>query len=123
MINRRVQNILATAVIFLAFIALFFQNRIEDWLEGFKSDSRPTIAKIESLSNNVKYRLPESLTYHRAKSNMDLHAKDTVSTDASSTAVIAFKSSLKVELEPNSLMIVEDYGKEGSNLELYVLAR
>src|SRR6185436_14529956 len=82
---------------------------------------RPPIAEIVSLTNNVKYRLPESLSYRRAKPNLSLRAKDTVATDTDSTAVISFKSGLKVELEPNSLITIQEYGAGASQMELTFL--
>ena len=91
---------------------------MEEWFQGIKTDNQPVLATVESLTNNVMYRTTESLTYRQASAKMSLHAKDTISTDADSSAVIAFKTGLKVELEPNTLMVVEDYGKAGSPLEM-----
>ena len=105
-------------VIVLAAIGLFSQNQLEEWFQGIKTDNQPVLATVESLTNNVMYRTTESLTYRQASAKMSLHAKDTISTDADSSAVIAFKTGLKVELEPNTLMVVEDYGKAGSPLEM-----
>jgi TonB family protein len=50
-----------------------------------------------------------------------LRAKDTVSTDQDSRAVIKFNSGLRVELEPNSLIIVDDFGSGPGQLELTFL--
>lgn len=121
--NRKVQNILAAIVIILAILILLFQESVWDWWQriSLENDKRPVLAQIESMSNNVKFRLPETLTYYRARPNMSLHAKDTVSTDVGSSAVISFKSGLKVELEPNSLIIIEDYGSGSGNMELTFL--
>jgi hypothetical protein len=121
--NRKIQNLIAAVVIILALIALFSQNKIEDWWReySFTNDPRPVIAHIETLHNEVQYRPPESLVYHRAKTEMPLHAKDTVATDSSSSAVIAFNNGLKVELQPNSLIIIEDFTSGGGNIELSFL--
>ena len=105
----------------LAIVALLFQNRIWDWWQERKlyNDSRPQVAKLSSIYQNVRIRLPESLTYHHARESMPLHAKDTVSTDINSRAVITFNTGLEVELEPNSLITIEDIGKGGDgSLEL-----
>ncbi len=121
--NRQVQNIIAAAVILVALAALLFQNQIWNWWQelGLLNDKRPPIAEIISLGGNVKFRLPESLTYYRARKSMSLRAKDTVLTDQDGSAVISFKSGLKVELQPNSLIIVEDYGTGPGSMELTFL--
>jgi hypothetical protein len=85
------------------------------------NDPRPPLAEIKSLSGQVKFRLPESLTYFRARNSMTLRAKDTISTDQNSSAILEFKSGLQVELEPNSLIVIEDYGSGSGSLELTFL--
>jgi hypothetical protein len=121
--NRKVQNIVAAVLILLALLALLFQGQLWEWWQRFslRYDKRPAIAEIVSLNKNVRFRLPESLTYYKAYADQPLHAKDTVSTDPDSSAIITFKSGLKVELEPNSLIIIEDYGSGPGALELTFL--
>lgn len=116
------QNIIAAVVIIIALLVIFFQDSIWDWWQAFRlqSDKRPVIAQIESLSKNVRFRVPDSLTYYRARTSQSLRAKDTVSTDDGSSAVIVFKSGLKIELEPNSLIVVEEVGAN-STLEMTFL--
>lgn len=120
--NGRNQNILAVIVIIIALLTILFQDAVWDWYQNKKldNDPRPVLAEFETITKNVKFRVPDSLTYYRAKSSRKLRAKDTVSSDEGSSAVITFKSGLKVELEPNSLIIIEDYGGAG-NLELTFL--
>jgi len=121
--NRKVQNIVAAALIIIALLALLFQGQIWEWWQRYslRFDSRPVIAEVVSVNKNVRFRLPESLTYYKAYNQQGLHAKDTVSTDLDSSAIISFKSGLKVELEPNSLIIIEDYGSGPGALELTFL--
>jgi hypothetical protein len=121
--SRKIQNILATVVLVLALVALIFQNRIWDWWQERKlyTSDRPKLAEITELTHNVKVRLPESLTYYSAKKYLPLHDKDTVSTDASSTAVITFNTGLQVELEANSLITIEDATNSNGSLELTFL--
>jgi hypothetical protein len=121
--HRKTQDIIAVIVILLALLGLLFQDQIWNRWEEYKigSDPRPSIAEITSLNRGVKYRLPESLTYRRARKSMPLHAKDTVLTEADSSAIITFKSGLKVELEPNSLIIIEEYGSGPGAMELTFL--
>ncbi len=119
----RTQNIIASIVILLALLAIIFQDNIWDWwnMRQLNSDPRPVVAEFETIVKNVKFRIPDSLTYYRARTATGLRAKDTVSTDQDSSAVLHFKSGLKVELEPNSLIIVDDYGIGPGQLELTFL--
>lgn len=117
------QNIVSIAIIILALLAILFQDQIWDWwqMRKLEADPRPVVAEFEDITKNVKFRVPDSLSYYRAKKSRGLRAKDTVSTDLESRAVIKFKSGLKVELEPNSLIIVDDYGSGPGQLELTFL--
>ncbi|MCC6278405.1 MAG: AgmX/PglI C-terminal domain-containing protein [Oligoflexia bacterium] len=121
--NRKIQNIIAIILILLGLLGLLFQEQMWDFWQRIKiaNDPRPTLAHVVSLNGNVKFRLPESLTYFKARSEMPLRAKDTIATDPSSTAIIEFKTGLKVELEPNSLIVIEDYGSGSGSLELTFL--
>ncbi|MBK9294444.1 MAG: AgmX/PglI C-terminal domain-containing protein [Oligoflexia bacterium] len=117
------QNIISVIIILLALLAILFQDQIWDWwqMRKLESDPRIVVAEFEDITKNVKFRVPDSLSYFRAKKSIGLRAKDTVSTDMDSRAVIKFKSGLKVELEPNSLIIVDDYGSGPGQLELTFL--
>jgi hypothetical protein len=122
--NRKAQNVLAGIVLFFALITLLFQSRIYDWWELHKllNSDKPAVAELTGISKNVKIRLPESLTYYRARNHWPLHVKDSISTDVDSTAIITFKSGLEILLEPNSLVIIEDPSiAGGGSMELSFL--
>jgi len=119
----KTQNRLAIAVVILCLLALFFQeeiwNFISEWRLG--NDPRPVVAHIDSLNNTVRYRFPTTLIWRKAHEGLDLRDNDTVTTDPDSSTVLSFKSGLKVELEPNSLIVVHNYGGGPDSLELTFL--
>lgn len=124
MASRRLQNIIAVIVIILAILALIYQDQIWNYwqLSQLSDDPRPVLAEVLNFKNDVKYRLPESLTYYKVTANLGLRLKDTISTAPNSTAVVRFKSGMEVEVQPNSLFIIDDYGAEsGGTLELTFL--
>lgn len=120
--KRKIQNLIASLVIVIALVVLYFHDEIwEAWRLSTREDSRPVIAKLENPRKGVNFRFAESLTYFSARDNMDLRAKDTVSTGEDSTAVITFKTGLQVEVQPNSLIIVQDITQGEGTLELTFL--
>jgi hypothetical protein len=98
----------------LGLIALLFQGRIESWWEARKNahDTRPVLATLESFSGEVSYRKPESLKVISARVGLGFRARDTILTDEKSTAIIQFKSGLKVEIQPQTIAVVEETGPE-----------
>ncbi len=90
-------------------------------LRNLANDPRPVIADITKVHHDVKFRLPESLNYYKAMSGMPLRSKDNIATEAGSTAMIKFKNGLEIEIQPNSLVVIEDLASQEGSLELTFL--
>ena len=119
----KIQNRIAIIVVLLGLLAILFQEQLWDAISQWrmKNDPRAVVASIENVSNDVKFRYPTSLIWRRVHSGLELRDNDTVATDPDSSAVVTFKSGLKVELEPNSLIVVHNYGGGADSLELTFL--
>ncbi len=109
---------LALTVTVLAFAGLFFQNTIDKWWQtrALKSDQAkdhsPTYGRIDSTKGNVKFRTAGTLTPKDVIVGMNLHNGDTILTEDNDSAIISFNSGLKVELAPQSTIVITDSGSE-----------
>ena len=77
------QNRLALILVVLSILGLIFQEDIWDWLKDFArgNDGRPVVASIDEISNTVRYRYPDTLSWRKAKAGVELRDNDTISTD------------------------------------------
>ncbi len=107
----------------IAALGFFYQERIWDWwvLKKLAKDPRPAIAKFESLDKKAKFRVPESVSYYDAHSGQSLKARDTVATEQGNKTVLSFKSGLRVEVQPDSMLIINDEPLKSSDLEFTFL--
>lgn len=75
-------------------------------------DTRETIATIDSLDGRVRFKAANTLRYKNARDNQDLKNQDTITTDDNSRAKIRFASGFEIQVEPNSLIVIENPKKD-----------
>jgi hypothetical protein len=101
------------ALIVVALGLLIFQDRIEDlWQHTLNRDSRPIIGHIDELQGDVKFRKPDTLTTTPATNGMNLHLGDTLLTEEGATATVIFNSGLHAEIEPQSVVVIQNENSE-----------
>lgn len=105
-------------LLILALLIIMFHSQIVDLLdEAFgPKDPRPTIATMESYEGNVNYKKPKTLRYRKVKNAIGLRDQDTLVTDENSRAILAFEGGYRLEVEPNSIVIIEEpqIGEDGT---------
>jgi TonB family protein len=108
------KNILLGLLLLLGFFIIFFHERIVDRIDQTLSpkDTRETIATVEYLDGKVRFKTAKSLKYKNASEKQELKNQDTLTTDENSRAKIAFKSGFEIQVEPNSLIIIENPKKD-----------
>jgi hypothetical protein len=108
------KNVLLVLLLSLGFAVIFFHNNIVEWIDTALSpaDTRETIATIQSLDGKVRYKTAKSLRYKNADKHQNLKNQDTVTTDANSHAKISFVSGFEIQVEPNSLIVIENPKKD-----------
>lgn len=109
--TKRILNVLLLLLALGAGSAtLFYHNEISEYLIGLFSDAdeRPIIAEAKQITGNAQFKLPKKLVYKKLREDQGLRYRDTIMTDANSSLEIHFKSGLALELEPNSLIVLEE---------------
>ncbi len=108
-------------VILLLVLALFlivFHEDVIDWFDSMfgPPDKREVIATLEDFSGTVNYKLPKTLVYKKPKRNLGLRDQDTLVTDQDGTAIITFVSGFRLEVTPNSILVIErpQIGEDGA---------
>lgn len=104
------KNILLVSLLLLGFFIIFFHEKIVERIDQSitPADTRETIATIEEFNGKVRYKTANSLKYKNASEKLELKNQDTLTTDADSTAKIAFASGFEIQVEPNSLIVIEN---------------
>lgn len=108
------KNVFLVLLLLLGFSVILFHNNIVEFIDSALSpkDTRKTIATIQSLDGKVRYKTAKSLRYQNAHKEQELKNQDTVTTDANSRAKIAFVSGFEIQVEPNSLIVIENPKKD-----------
>lgn len=102
------KKLLILLLLVFGIVVLFFKDDILEFWDTFgNNDTRPVIANVENYSGKVLYKLPEQLVYKKAKQGMPLKSFDTLTTDTDGTAKVRFKEGLLLEVEPNSVLVIE----------------
>lgn len=103
------QRISLIALLLIGIFLITFQEKISKGLGSIfeDADKRPIIATLTSYKGKVRYKIPKSLHYNNVSENLKLKDQDTITTDTDSTARIVFDFGFELEINPNSLIIVE----------------
>ena len=101
-------------LILLGLLIIFYHNNIVDMIDVALSekDTRETIATVQSLDGRVRFKAANSLKYKNATEQLNLKNLDTLTTDENSRAKISFVSGFEIEVEPNSLVVIENPKKD-----------
>lgn len=80
------------------------------------NDPRPIIATLDESEGQVNYKLPKTLVYKKVKPELGLRNQDTLVTGADGKAVVSFTSGFKLEVAPNSVIVIEQpqAGEDGA---------
>lgn len=106
------RGLLYIIIFLLLCVGLFFivkKDAILTWWETYlgDADSRQVVARVESTIGQPKFRLPRKLVYKKLENAQSLRYYDTISTNETSKVTISFLSGLVLELEPNSILVLE----------------
>ena len=93
---------------------LYFNQQIVDGIDFLLSgqDKRPTIATIKDLNGKVRVKKAKTLKFKNGYTSQDLKDQDTLTTDENSRAKISFISGFEIQVEPNSLIVIEQPQKD-----------
>ncbi len=103
------QKITLGAILILGLLIIFYHEgvieQVRTWIEP--KDARETIAKLTSFKGKVRFKQPKSLKYNNVKNDLSLKNQDTLTTDIDSTARVVFADGFELEINPNSMIIIE----------------
>lgn len=108
------RNILLVLLLLLGFGVIFYHEKIVEQIDQglAPKDTRETIATIQGLEGKVRFKAAKTLRYKNAKEDQELKNQDTVITDEGSRAKITFASGFEIQVEPNSLIVIENPKKD-----------
>lgn len=108
------KNILLVLLLLFGLGVIIYHETIVDIIDQSLSpkDTRETIATIDSLEGRVRFKAAKTLKYKNARDNQDLKNQDTITTDENSRAKIKFASGFEIQVEPNSLIVIENPKKD-----------
>lgn len=90
------------------FLLVFHEPIIEFLNDVFgPKDPRPVVAKIETFSGEVDFKKPKTLSYRKVRAGTELRIQDTIVTGNDSTTIIAFNTGFRLEVDQNSIIIIE----------------
>ncbi len=108
------KNILLILLLVLGVGVIIYHEKIVEGIDHLLSpkDTRQTIAVIKSLEGRVRVKPAKTLRYKNAAQDQDLKEQDTLTTDANSRTKLAFLSGFEIQVEPNSLIVIENPKKD-----------
>lgn len=109
------RNFFLIFFLLLGICILYFNQSIVDMIDSILSerDNRPTVATIQFIDGNVRIKKAKTLKFKNGYLNQELKDQDTLTTDESSRAKIAFNSGdFEIQVEPNSLIVIEKPQKD-----------
>ena len=90
------------------YLILNYETILSVWDEMYgPKDTREIVAQVTRIEGNPKLKLPKRLVYKNIRESQQLRYYDTIQTDEKSYATIAFTNGLVLDLEPNSLLVLE----------------
>ncbi len=103
------QKLILGILLIIGILLIVFQENVTENLRHVfaDKDERPVIATLTTYSGKVRFKVPKSLRYDNVKENLKLKDQDTVSTDANSTARIVFDFGFELQVNPNSIIVIE----------------
>lgn len=103
-------------LIAVAAIAIFqFKSRPSNNTEDSEAFNESYEAKIEHLNRDVEYRGADSYIWSKAITSQKLQAKDSLRTFQDSSAVLTYRSGSRLNVQPNTLIIIGDSPIAGNN--------
>jgi TonB family protein len=108
------KNVLLVLLLLFGFWIVFFNEKVVQQIDNILApkDTRETIATIQSLDGKVRYKTAKSLKYKNASDKLELKNQDVLTTDENSHTKIAFASGFEIQVEPNSLIVIENPKKD-----------
>lgn len=100
---------------------IYFHEEILSELEKAfgEKDPRPIVASVSKPKGKVRFKLPKTLVYKKAKDGLELRLKDTITTDSESELKITFKDGLELAVGENSFIVL-DSPSEGTGQGLKI---
>lgn len=114
-------------ILFLLFcgtsLVYFHEEVIEYYDKNFgPKDERPVVAKVESPSGTVRFKLPKTLIYKKVKKGQELRLRDTITTDSDSKLKLNFVDGLELEVGENSFIVLDNNSdNKGQGLKISFL--
>lgn len=110
------KNLVLLPFLIFGFLVIFYHEAIVEKIDEIISpaDTRTTIAKIETFNGKVRFKKAQSLRYKNVQISTELKDQDTLTTDENSTAKVSFVSGFEIEVQPNSLVVIETPKKDAS---------
>lgn len=104
------KNLPLILLLLLGLAVIFYHEMIVEKIDNMLSprDSSETIATILEMDGKVRYKPAKSLRYKNARNKQELKNQDTIITDENSRTKIAFASGFEIQVEPNSLIVIEN---------------
>lgn len=104
------KNILKNVIIPIALVGLlcalyFYKDSVLNLFGDKKSE---VLAEVSALTNDVRRKNSNSIDFKIARQNEPIYHGDSLSTGASSTALVAFKSGQILNVDQNSLIIFDE---------------
>lgn len=108
------KNISLILLLLLGLAVIVYHEAIVEKIDESLSpkDTRETIATIKELDGKVRFKAAKTLKYKNAKDDQELKNQDTITTDENSRAKIAFATGFEIQVEPNSLIVIENPKKD-----------
>lgn len=105
-------------ILILALLLIVFHEDVIERLDTAfgPTDKREIIATLEDYNGTVNYKLPKTLVYKKPRKELGLRDQDTLVTGEDGTAIITFASGYKLEVTPNSIIVIEkpQVGEDGA---------
>lgn len=104
-----VQRIVLASLLILGLLIIFYHETVIEQVRSVfePADNRDNVATLTTYKGKVRYKLPKSLKYNNVRENLSLKDQDTLTTDADSTARVVFSDGFELEINPNSMIIIE----------------
>jgi TonB family protein len=97
------------------YLILNYETVLIMWDELYgPADTREVVGQVTRTDGHPKLKLPKKLVYKNLREQQQLRYFDTIQTDEKSSVTIAFTNGLVLELEPNSLLVLEK-SEDGTN--------
>ena len=97
-------------LLLLGFGVIIYHEAIVEKIDSILTPraSGETIATIREMDGRVRFKPAKTLRYKNAKLKQELKNQDTIITDENSRTKIAFASGFEIQVEPNSLIVIEN---------------